>query len=59
VFGRRFAARGERGWAVYSAVRGVRFRGAFVLASACFGQAAGLVDLAWLFHGVAVVVGFG
>ncbi len=59
VFGRRFTVRGERGWAVYSAVRGVVFAVAFVLASVGFGQAAGLVDLAWLFHGVAVVVGFG
>ncbi len=59
VFGRRFAARGERGWAIYSAVTGLVFAVAFVLASAGFGQADGLVDLAGLFQRVAVTVGFG
>ncbi len=59
VFGRRFAARGERGWAIYSAVTGVVFVVAFVLASAGFGQAEGLVDFAGLFQRVAVTVGFG
>ena len=59
VFARRFAARGERGWAIYSAVTGVVFAVAFVLASAGFGQAEGLVDLAGLFQRVAVTVGFG
>ena len=42
VFGRRFAARSERGWATYTAVTGVVFVGAFVLSSAGFGQAEGL-----------------
>ena len=59
VFGRRFAAGGERGWATYSAVTGVAFVGAFILSSAGFGQAEGLVDLAGLFQRVAVTVGFG
>jgi hypothetical protein len=59
VFGRRFAARGERGWAIYSAATGVIFVGAFVLSSAGFGQAEGLVDLAGLFQRVAVIAGFG
>jgi len=59
VFGRRFAAGGERGWATYSAVTGVVFAGAFILSSAGFGQAEGLVDLAGLFQRVAVTVGFG
>jgi hypothetical membrane protein len=59
VFGRRFAARGERGWAIYSAVTGLVFAVAFVLASAGFGQADGLVDLAGLFQRVAVTAGFG
>jgi hypothetical membrane protein len=59
VFGRRFAARGERGWAVYSALTGLVFTVAFVLASAGFGQAAGLVDLAGLFQRVTAAVGFG
>lgn len=59
VFGRRCAGRGERGWAVYSAISGLVFVIAFVLASAGFGQAAGLVDLAGLLQRVAVAVGFG
>lgn len=59
VFGRWFAERGERGWAIYSAVSGVVFAVAFVLSSAGFGQAEGLVDLAGLFQRVAVTVGFG
>lgn len=45
VFGRCFAACGERGWAIYSVVTGLSFVVAFVLSSAGFGQAEGLVDL--------------
>jgi hypothetical membrane protein len=59
VFGRRFAGRGEHGRAIYSVVSGIVFVVAFVLSSAGFGQAAGLVDLAGLFQRVAVIVGFG
>ena len=59
VFGRRFAARRERGWAIYSVVSGVVFAVAFILSSAGFGQAEGLVDLAGLFQRVSVAVGFG
>ena len=59
VFGRRFAARGERGWANYSAASGVAFVAALVLANVGFGQAEGFVDLAGLFQRVMVVVGFG
>jgi hypothetical protein len=59
VFCRRFAARGELGWAVYSGLTGVVLTVAFVLASAGFGQAGGLVDLAGLFQRVAVAAGFG
>jgi uncharacterized membrane protein YhaH (DUF805 family) len=59
VFARRFAARGERGWAAYSAVTGLVFVGAFGLSSAGFGRAEGLVELAGLFQRVAVIVGFG
>src|SRR5918995_1070631 len=59
VFGHWFAGRGERGWAVYSAISGLVFVIAFVLASAGFGQAAGLIDLAGLLQRVAVAVGFG
>jgi hypothetical protein len=59
VFGRRFAARGERGWAIYSAASGLVFAVGFVLASAGFGQAEGLVDVAGLLQRAAVTVGFG
>jgi hypothetical membrane protein len=59
VFGGRFAARGERGWAIYSFFTGLAFTVAFVLASAGFGQAEGLVDLAGLFQRLAVTIGFG
>jgi hypothetical protein len=58
VFCRRFAVQGERGWAVYSALTGLVFTVAFFLASAGFGQAQSLVDLAGLFQRVAVAVGF-
>jgi hypothetical protein len=59
VFGWRFAALGERIWTTYSVVTGVVFGGAFVLSSAGFGQAEGLVDLAGLFQRLAVVLGLG
>ncbi len=59
VFGRWSAARGERGWAAYSAATGVAFVVAFVLSSAEFGKADGLVDLAELFQRAAVTAGFG
>ena len=59
AFGRWFAARGERGWAIYSAASGLAFVVAFVLASAGFGQAEGLVDLSGLFQRIAVAAGFG
>ena len=45
VFGSRFAGRGERRWAIYSAVSGAVFAIAFVLSSAGFGQAAGLMEV--------------
>lgn len=59
VFGRWFAARGERGWAIYSAVTAVVCLGAFILSSAGFAQAEGLVDLAGLFQRVTLIAGFG
>ena len=59
VFGRRFAARDERGWAIYSTVTGIAFAVGFVLSSAGFGQAEGLVDLAGLLQRLAVTAGFG
>jgi hypothetical protein len=55
----RFAVRGESGWATYSAVTGVVFVVMFVLSSAGFRQAEGLVDLAGLLQRIAVTVGFG
>jgi hypothetical membrane protein len=59
VFGRRFAVRGESGWATYSAVTGAVFVLTFVLSSAGFGQAEGLVSFAGLLQRVCVTVGFG
>ena len=59
VFGRRFAGRGKRGWALYSAVSGGVFAVLFVLSSAGFAQVEGLEDLAGLLQRVAVAVGFG
>jgi hypothetical protein len=59
VFGSWFAARSERGWAIYSAITGVVFAVAFVLSSAGFGQIEGFVDLAGLFQRIAVIIGFG
>ncbi len=59
VFGRRFAMQGERGWAIYSAITGLVFAVAFVLAGVGFGQAEGLVGLAGLFQRIAVIAGFG
>ena len=58
TFGRWFAGRGKRGWALYSAVSGVVFAVAFVLSSAGFAQVAGLVDLAGLLQRVAVTICF-
>jgi hypothetical membrane protein len=59
VFGRWFATREKRGWAIYSMVSGVVFLGVFVLANAGFKQAEGLVAVAGLFQRVALIVGFG
>ena len=59
VFARRFAARGERGWATCTVVTGVVFVSALIPSSAGFGRAEGLVELAGLFQHVAVIVGFG
>ena len=59
VLCRRFAADGERGWALYSAVSGVVFLAAFLLSSAAFNQSGGLTDLGGVFQRVAIVVGWG
>ena len=58
VFGRRFATRGERGWAIYSSVSALVFVIAFVPSSAGFEQATALVGLAGLFQRLAVAVSF-
>jgi Protein of unknown function (DUF998) len=59
VFTRRFVTRGERGWALYSAVTGVVFIVAFLLAGTGFDQAEGLVDVAGLFQRIALTAGLG
>src|SRR5215217_5981382 len=59
VFGRWFAVRGKRRWTIYSAVTGVVLVSAFILSSAGFGQAEGLVEVAGLFQRVTLIVGFG
>ncbi len=59
VFSRRFAARGERGWATYSAGSGVVFAVGFILASAGFNQAETLIDVAGLLQRIAIAVGWG
>jgi hypothetical protein len=58
VFARRFAGWGQRGWALYSAVTGLAFAVMFVLASAGFAQAEGLVDLAGLFQRITISIGW-
>ena len=58
VFARRFAARGERGWATCTVVTGVVFVSALIPSSAGFSRAEGQVELAGLFQRVAVIVGF-
>jgi hypothetical protein len=59
VFSRRFAVRGERGWAIYSAASGIVFAAGFVLASAGFNQAGSLVDVAGLLQRIAIIAGWG
>lgn len=54
-----FAARRQRGWAVYSATTGVVFAVAFALSGMAFGQAESLVDYGGLFQRVAVIAGWG
>jgi hypothetical protein len=58
VLARRFALWGERGWAIYSTVSGLAFAITFVLASAGFAQAEGLVDLAGLFQRITITIGW-
>jgi uncharacterized protein DUF998 len=58
VFARRFVGWGQRGWAIYSTVSGLAFAVMFLLASAGFAQAAGLVDLAGLFQRITITIGW-
>ena len=58
VLARRFAGWGEFGWVIYSTVTGFAFVFMFVLASAGFAQAEGLVDLAGLFQRITLTVGW-
>jgi hypothetical protein len=58
VLTRRFAGRGQRGWAVYSATTGVVFATAFILASMAFSQAASLVDYGGLLQRIAIIAGW-
>ncbi|MEW9529445.1 DUF998 domain-containing protein [Microbispora sp. NPDC049125] len=58
VFARRFAARGERGWALYSALSAAVFTAAMVLANIAFSQAEGLVAFGGLFQRISVTAGW-
>lgn len=58
MFARWFAARSERGWALYSAVSGVVFLISVVLASYGFPRTEGLGEVGGLFQRIAVVCGW-
>ncbi len=58
VFARRFVRWGERGWTIYSTVTGLAFAITFILTSAGFGQAEGLVELAGLFQRITLTIGW-
>jgi hypothetical protein len=57
-FSYRFAAQGERGWAIYSVLSGLVFAFGIVLSSAAFGQNESLVAFGGLIQRLAVSVGF-
>jgi hypothetical protein len=59
VFARQFAVRGERGWAIYSAMGGAIFAISFVLAFYGFGRTEGLGAVGGLFERIAAICGFG
>jgi Protein of unknown function (DUF998) len=59
VLARRFAARGQRGWALYSAASGAVLFISTVLASYGFPRAEGLGQFGGLFQRIAVVCGWG
>jgi hypothetical membrane protein len=58
VLARRFAAWGERPWAILSAVTAIVFVAGFVLASLAFNQAGGLVELGGLFQRATITLGW-
>lgn len=58
VFARCFAGRGERGWALYSALTGIAVAIGFVLASLAFGQVEGLVNLGGLLQRATITLGW-
>jgi Protein of unknown function (DUF998) len=53
-----FWRRGNRGWAVYSAVSGLGMLAAFALASIGFSQRHGLVEYAGALQRISVMIGF-
>lgn len=59
VLARRFAARGQRGWALYSAASGVVVFVSTVLAGYGFPRTEGLGQFGGLFQRIAVVCGWG
>jgi hypothetical protein len=58
VLARRFAAWGEPGWAIYSALSGLACATTFVLTSAGFAQTEGLVNLAGLLQRITITIGW-
>ena len=58
VSARRFAKWGDSAWTIYSTVTALAFLAAFVLASAAFAQAEGLVGFAGLFQRIVVTIGW-
>ena len=58
VFARRFAAWGERGWAIYSLTTGVVFIAAFVLYGLGVFQTEGLVAFGGLFQRITITSGW-
>jgi hypothetical protein len=58
VLARRFAGRGRRGWARYSAATGVTFLAGFVLSSMAFNQDERLVEVGGLLQRATVTLGW-
>ena len=58
VLGRRFAAWGRRGWAVYSTATGIAFAVGTVLTGLAFNQAEPLVEVGGLLQRATVTLGW-